>query len=85
LGNKGSASLEKFDVAGTKVDFKARIRHRQVNKTPLGNITLFDVTTHAEGSFDISIPSSLKFKVCVDKPSIIGGQFCLPIDLQGVI
>jgi hypothetical protein len=85
LGNKGSASLDKFDVAGSKVDFKARVRHRQVNNTPLGKVTLFDVTTHAEGSFDITDPASLKFQVCVDKPSIAGGgKICLPIDLSGI-
>jgi hypothetical protein len=85
LGNKGSASLDKFDVAGSKVDFKARVRHRQVNNTPLGKVTLFDVTTHAEASFDITNPASLKFQVCVDKPSIAGGgKICLPIDLNGI-
>jgi hypothetical protein len=85
LGNKGSASLDKFDVTGSKVDFKARVRHRQVNNTPLGKVTLYDVTTHAEGSFDITVPASLKFQVCVDKPSIAGGgKICLPVDLSGI-
>ena len=72
-GNDGSASIEKFEVNGTKVAFKARIRHRQVVEFLGKKTILYSVTTHASGSFDAADPSSFDGKVCVNKPQWAGG------------
>jgi hypothetical protein len=82
-GNEGKGTLEQFEVNGTQVDFKGRVRHRQYSGRILNqDIVPYDVTMSIAGTFDIAIPPSLKLKLCVDKPAILGGgQICTNIDL----
>jgi hypothetical protein len=86
-GNDGSASIEKFEVNGTKVAFKARIRHRQVVEFLGKKTILYSVTTHADGAFDAADPSSFDGKVCVDKPQWAGGgEICASLsELKGAL
>jgi len=86
-GNDGSVSIEKFEVNGTKVAFKARIRHRQVVEFLGKKTTLYSVTTHASGNFDVSDPTSFDGKVCVSKPQWAGGgDICSSLsELKGAL
>ncbi|WP_428308068.1 hypothetical protein [Lacipirellula sp.] len=79
-GNEGSVSLEKFDVDGTKVSFKARIRHKHVIKVLTQKVTAYAMTTHASGEFDVADPKSLNVQACVDKPEVLGGgKLCVSL------
>ncbi len=86
-GNEGSATIERFDVSGTKVTFKARVRHRHVVKLLGKKTVVYSVVTHASGSFDVSNPASLDTKVCVNKPEWIGGgEICISLgELKGAL
>jgi hypothetical protein len=82
-GNEGNAKLEKFDVDGSRVDFAAKIRHHHTTKVIGQKVTVYDVSTRASGAFDLAKPETLKVKVCVDKPSFLGGgEICQ--ELSGI-
>ena len=67
-GNKGSASVEKLTIEGTKVSFRVQIRHWHVwDAWPIGRTTMYDVTTPVQGEFDIANPITYKdIQACVD-------------------
>ena len=73
VGNDGRATLEKFDVSGTQIEFSAKIRHRHTTRVLGKKVVVYSVTTRTTGSFDISDPASLNVEVCVDKPDMLGG------------
>jgi hypothetical protein len=86
LGNDGSVALEKFDVVGTKVSFKARIRHKQVAKAFGVESTVVQMTTHASGEFDVADPTTMNIKACVNKPPYFGGgEICVSLGDLGNI
>ena len=89
VGDDCSASVEKFEVSGTTISFRATITHRKKNPArPLGGKYLYSVDTSVEGNLDITSPATLaNAKACTKLPPILGRhEVCIPLkDLASVL
>uniref|UniRef100_UPI00115C3D70 RICIN domain-containing protein n=1 Tax=Pseudanabaena sp. UWO311 TaxID=2487337 RepID=UPI00115C3D70 len=75
-GNRGTATVERFDFDGTNLNYRVKLRHYHVTKNFLYSATVYDVTSYVEGSFKPSdIMANRAYpNICVDLPRIVGGD-----------
>jgi hypothetical protein len=78
-GNEGSATVTSLRTEGTIVVVEFTIKHRHTWKVLGRTVTPYDVTTPGSMRFNALDPQSSldASKLCVELPSIIGGQFCM--------
>ena len=75
VGDDCVATVEKFDVRGTLISFRATVTHRQKNSFPIGPKHIYVVDTTVVGNFDIADPKSLEnAKACTKLPPAFGGK-----------
>lgn len=72
-GNRGSANIANFNVDGASADYRVDIRHHQVFDAPIfGPVTVYDVTTTVQGTFNPFNPISIaNTEICIDLPPIV--------------
>jgi len=75
-GNRGTATVERFDFDGIDINYRVKLRHYHVTKNALFSATVYDVTSYVEGSFKPSdvIQNKAYPNICVDLPKIAGGD-----------
>ena len=77
-GNKGDARLERLDLDGTTISYRVVCRHYHVWDSWVGRVTMYDITTPVEGSFDAKNPATwTDQKACVDTPL---GTWCVSLN-----
>lgn len=77
-GNRGDAKIEKMQLDGSTVSYGVELRHWQVWDSPFGRVTVYSLTNHVKGSFDLKDPSTWKNqKVCTSSPV---GDICFTLD-----
>ena len=67
-GNRGDSDIEKLYLEGTTLSYKVKIRHWHQIKTFFGRVTVYSLTTWAEGKVDVLNPDPDDVKFCVKSP-----------------
>lgn len=75
-GNRGDAEVEVLDLDGTTLRYKVKIRHFHEIRILGRRVTVYSLTTHAEGTIDIQNPNPDDQRVCVNSPV---GEICVTL------
>lgn len=80
-GSKGDATVEELDFDAPNIRFKVKIRHRHVARIFRRKVTVYDLSTFAQGSFDLAKGGEIE--VCTDSPV---GKICIDaVDLIQIL
>ncbi|PGL92404.1 hypothetical protein CN943_21890 [Bacillus thuringiensis] len=71
-GNEGHADVEEVNIDGTMVSFKVQIVHKHTQRILRNKITVYSLTTHVEGKFDILNPNESDLVYNIETP--VGGM-----------
>ena len=69
-GNKGDAEIEKFELNGTTISFRAKIRHWH-RVRPCGicpKVNVYKIDNFIDGSFDITNPGGANLDFTIGTP-----------------
>lgn len=71
-GNRGKATVERFEFDGTNINYNVKLRHYHVTKNDFFEATVYDVTSYLQGSYNPT--NNDKPLICVDLPRVVGGD-----------